>query len=84
MAANRETRFGFTIAALLTAWVMVTAPLAEAAVAAPAPFGPLPSERQLRWHEMEFYGFVHFTVNTFTDKEWGYGDEPEIVQFSSA
>lgn len=45
----------------------------------PVPYGPLPSQRQLRWHEMEFYGFLHFTVNTFTDKEWGYGDEaPEV------
>ncbi len=47
--------------------------------AAPQPYGPVPSERQLRWHAMEFYGFLHFTVNTFTDKEWGYGDESESV-----
>lgn len=45
----------------------------------PQPYGPVPTERQLRWHEMEFYGFLHFTVNTFTDKEWGYGDESEKV-----
>lgn len=45
----------------------------------PEPFGPVPSPRQLRWHDLEVYGFVHFTVNTFTDKEWGYGDEPETV-----
>lgn len=65
----------------LAATTALLAPLARGgdAVAAPTPYGPLPSERQLRWHGMEFYGFLHFTVNTFTDKEWGYGDESEQV-----
>jgi alpha-L-fucosidase len=43
--------------------------------AEPKAYGPVPSQRQLTWHKREFYGFLHFTTNTFTDKEWGYGDE---------
>ena len=39
----------------------------------------LPSPRQVAFQQTEFYAFVHFTVNTFTDKEWGDGKEnPEI------
>ena len=65
---------------------LAAAPAAIAASAArkipaPQPYGAIPSAAQLAWHEMEYTAFLHFTVNTFTDKEWGYGDEdPNIFQ----
>ena len=49
-------------------------PLCLFAQTAPAPYGAVPSERQLKWHEMEMYCLIHFTPTTFQNKEWGYGD----------
>ena len=34
-----------------------------------------PTPRQLVWQQMEFHVFVHFGINTFTNREWGEGDE---------
>ena len=39
------------------------------------PIGPTPSARQLAWHDLQYYAFVHFNMNTFTNMEWGTGGE---------
>lgn len=59
-------------------------PLLSLAQLAPQPYGALPSERQLRWHEMEMYCLIHYTPTTFQDKEWGFGDaDPKIFNPSN-
>lgn len=45
----------------------------------PLPYGAVPSQRQLIWHEMQFQAFIHFGPNTFTNIEWGHGDESPDV-----
>ena len=40
---------------------------------------PVPHPRQLKWQETEFYAFFHYGMNTYTDKEWGYGSEDESL-----
>lgn len=67
------SRFSLLIVSLFAATILY------AQKTAPKPYGAIPTQRQLNWHEMERYCFLHFTVNTFTNLEWGSGGEKERV-----
>src|SRR5437660_6367245 len=68
------------------------AALASTAVAArssaifapPARPRPRPSPAQLAWQRDELALFLHFGVNTFTDREWGDGKEDPSIFAPSA
>ncbi len=40
-----------------------------------AAYGPLPSKAQLDYHKEELAAFIHYGMNTYTDSEWGDGQE---------
>lgn len=57
-------------------FIFTNHPVAEGqSISPPKPFGAVPSQNQLNWQSMETYAFIHFGINTFTNKEWGLGDE---------
>jgi len=66
------------IAAALFSFVSIANSFAQSDNA-PKPYGAIPSKHQYNWQQMEYYMFIHFGPNTFTDKEWGHGDEDPKV-----
>jgi len=48
-------------------------------ISSKSPSQVLPSARQIQWQQLETTLFTHFTVNTFTDKEWGDGSESPTI-----
>ncbi len=83
---NKTTKFllpALLAAVPITSWAQSEFTLSTATPAnvegEPAPVFPVPSDRQLKWNETEFYAFFHYGMNTYTNSEWGGGGEAETL-----
>ena len=65
--------------AAFIAWLLVTgmaySQQTAQSVNSLSPCGPVPTENQLWWQDLEMYAFIHYSMNTYTDQEWGFGNE---------
>ncbi len=60
-----------------TGWLILAGSIIGGAMRqdVPKPIPPLPSRQQLAWQRCETNLFLHFGINTFTNREWGQGNE---------
>src|SRR5258708_16602579 len=77
MAMNRRTFVQTGAASLGAGWTFSRMPaMPRPRVHAPRPG---PSDQQLAWQRDELAIFIHFGMNTFTDREWGDGKESRAI-----
>src|ERR1700744_2510801 len=69
------TKYLFMKIRLIFAFLFIGTCTLSFAQQAPEPYGALPSQRQINWQETDMYCIIHFSMATFTDKEWGNGAE---------
>jgi len=64
---------------LFITFILITCNKPVERVPPPSKSEVVPTPTQVSYQQMEMIGFIHFTVNTFTDKEWGMGDESPSI-----
>ncbi len=79
MSAHLDRRRFFALGAAGVAAVVPRVSMGQKQVVQQAPRRPRPSRPQLQWQRDELAMFLHFGVNTFTDREWGDGTESPSI-----